>query len=174
MNMPDFTKKYLPMNELVSWLVILLYPRGRSSVTCAKAVRGHVNRARRKGELTEKQKKNGRKLLEVSSFLRWISSKSVRGFNWGGQLKDKYPKLYVGITIVKVTGVSAAAGVGYVYPKELPSTLKESNDELIKSHIKIIELTTQLNRYKEKEKKNNTYKQQQRKYGKSGGRGNAK
>ena len=172
--MPDFTEEYLPMDELVKWLVCLLYPQGKSSVTCAKAVRGHVNRARRKGKLIEKQKNNGRKLLEVSSFLRWISRKSVRGFNWGEQLKHKDPTLYVGITIVKVTGVSAEAEVGHVDAEDLPKTLKDCNELLLKERIKNRELSRRLNEFEEKDRKANAFKQQQTKHGKSGGRGNEK
>ncbi len=162
------------MAELVRWLIVLLYPHEQSSVTHAKAVRAHLNRARREGELTEKQKKNGEKLLEVSSFLRWISKKSVRGFSWGERLEDKHPELYLSVAVVDVCGVSAEAEVGYAVAEGLPATLKESNELLLKELIKNRELARRLNAFEEKEKKANAYKQQQRKYGKSGGRGNAK
>ena len=171
--MPDFTQKYLPMDELVKWLVALLHPREQFSVTRIKAVRDHVNRARSAGVLPERQKK-GVISIEVSSFLRWISRKSVRGFNWGEELKNKYPQLYVGIVIVDVSGVGAGVEVGYVSTGSKPKRLKTCIQELLKARSKITELMLQLDSYKEKEKKENASKQEQRTYGKSGGRGNSK
>jgi hypothetical protein len=171
--MPDFTKKYLPMNELVKWLIALLYPQGQSSVTRIKALRDHVNRARSKGILAEKQK-NSVISIEVSSFLRWISRKSVRGFNWGEKLKSKCPELYIGVVVVDVSGVSAEAEVGYVETGDPPKTVKKSNAALTKANVRIRELEKQVNEFEEKDKKANAYKNQQSKHGKSGGRGNTK
>ena len=171
--MPDFTKKYLPMNELVNWLVGLLYPREHSSVTRIKAVRDHVNRARSAGVLPERQKK-GVISIEASSFLRWISRKSVRGFNWGAKLKGKYPELYIGVVVVDVSGVSTGAEVGYFDEEGPTKTLKKANEWRTKARIKIRELEKQVNEFKEKDKEANAYKNQQSKHGKSGGRGNTK
>jgi hypothetical protein len=151
----------------------LLYPREQFSVPRIKAVRDHVNRARSAGLLPERQKK-GVISIEGTSFLRWISRKSVRGFNWGEKLKGEYPELYIGVVVVDVSGVSAEAEVGYVDAEDLPKTLKDCNELLSKERIKNRELSRRLNEFEEKDKEANAYKNQQSKHGKSGGRGNTK
>jgi hypothetical protein len=171
--MPDFTKKYLTMDELVKWLVTLLYPREQFSVPRIKVVRDHVNRARSAGLLPERQKK-GIISIEGTSFLRWISRKSVRGVGWGEKLKSKYPELYIGVVVVDVSGVSAEAEVGYVETGDPPKTVKKSNAALTKANVRIRELEKQVNEFEEKDKTANAYKNQQSKHGKSGGRGNTK
>jgi hypothetical protein len=171
--MPDFTKKYLTMDELVKWLVTLLYPREQFSVPRIKAVRDHVNRARSAGLLPERQKK-GVISIEGTSFLRWISRKSVRGVGWGEKLKSKYPELYIGVVVVDVSGVSAEVEVGFADAEDPPKTLKKLSEVYTKARVKIRELEKRVNEFEEKEKKTNAYKQRQGRHGKSGGRGNAK
>ena len=171
--MLDFRKSHLPQSELVRWLADLIYPVEAKDLLLKKRLRSHIDKAIIKGLLVKKVS-DGLVQIETQGFLRWLSRKKVRNQDWGQLLKEKHPKIYIPLTKITVSGVTAEGLVGHPSTEPLPTDLKSAHQEILKLRSENNRLRNENAAYRKNEKDRQQYIRRQRGHGKAGGRGNEK